>query len=77
MGKEDGGLAHHGVECLKGIDWDNTRGAVKENGQRQRKVHEGIGSLREKQQGENVLSNFDQLEAWKSLRLGYFDTDRK
>ena len=25
MGKEDGGLARHSVECTEGIDWENTR----------------------------------------------------
>ena len=23
MGKEDGGLARHSVECTEGIDWEN------------------------------------------------------
>ena len=25
MGKEDGGLARHSIECTKEIDWQNTR----------------------------------------------------
>ena len=25
MGKEDGGLARHSVDCLSGVDWENTR----------------------------------------------------
>ena len=25
MGKEDGGLARHSVDCKEGIDWKNTR----------------------------------------------------
>jgi hypothetical protein len=42
MGKEDGGLARHSVDCKKEIDWENTRILGVENRLRQRKVREGI-----------------------------------
>ena len=42
MGKEDGGLASHSVECAEGIDCENTRILKSEHRVRQRKVMEGI-----------------------------------
>ena len=44
IGKEDGGLARHSVECLSGIDWEKTIVVMNEYGLRQRKVKEGIVS---------------------------------
>ena len=38
MGKEDGGLAGHSVDCLSAIDWENTRVVANDSGLRQRKV---------------------------------------
>ena len=46
MGKQDGGLAKHNVECRRGIDWENTPVPGVENRLRQRKVRKGIESLR-------------------------------
>ena len=46
MGKEDGGLAKHSTDCNKEIHWENTRVLGIENRLRQRKVREGIESLR-------------------------------
>jgi len=40
MGKEDGGLARHTVECQSGVDWGNAEIVVRERGLKQRKVLE-------------------------------------
>ena len=46
MGKEDGVLARHSVECTGNIDWEGAKIVGRETGLRQRKVREGIESLR-------------------------------
>ena len=51
MGKENGGLARHSVDCLSRVDWENTRDVAHESGLRQRKVKEGIESLKEIHRG--------------------------
>ena len=38
MGKENGGLARHNVDCESEIDWEKARVKTTENGLRQRKV---------------------------------------
>ena len=40
MGKEDGGLARHTVECQSGVDWGNAEIVARERGLEQRKVIE-------------------------------------
>ena len=75
MGKEDGGLARHSVDCLSGVDWENTRVVAKENGLRQRKVKEGIESLREIHRGTKVLNSFESLTIWRPILDRYFDNE--
>ena len=57
MGKEDGGLARHSIECTRGIDWENARIIGAENRLRQRKVREGIESLRTIHNRKTVLNH--------------------
>ena len=61
MGKEDGGLARHSVECTEGIDWENTRVLKSEHRVRQRKVIEGIESLSVRNRKNEVLNSFESL----------------
>ena len=42
IGKEDGGLARHSIECTEETDWENTQILRNEYSLRQRKVTEGI-----------------------------------
>ena len=72
MGKEDGGLARHSVDCESGIDWEKARVITTENGLKQRKVREGIESLREQYNGYTILNNFEQLVMWRPLLNKYF-----
>ncbi|PFX27479.1 putative serine/threonine-protein kinase pats1 [Stylophora pistillata] len=46
MVKEDGGLARQTVECQSGVDWGNAEIVATERGIKQRKILEGIESLR-------------------------------
>ena len=77
FGKEDGGLARHSVECLSGIDWEKTRVVMNEYGLRQRKVKEGIESLRETHSGTKVLNSFESLMTWRPILDRYFDDESK
>ncbi len=75
MGKEDGGLARHSVDCEKGIDWENARVLGVENRLRQRKVKEGIESLRAMHSRKKVLNSFEPLITWRPVLDKYFDKD--
>ena len=75
MGKEDGGLARHTIECQRSIDWTNAKIVATERGLRQRKVLEGIESLRQKHRGMKVLNSFDHVETWKSILNCFFDRE--
>jgi len=50
MTKADGGLARHTVECQCSVQRGNTEIVERERGSKQRKVLEGIDSLRQKHQ---------------------------
>ncbi len=76
MGKEDGGLARHSVNCLSEVDWKNTSIVSKECSLRQRKVKEGIESLREIHRGTNVLNSFESLTVWRPILNKYFDSEK-
>ena len=75
MGKEDEGLARHSVECTRGIDWENACILEVENRLRQRKVREGIESLRTMHSRKKVLNSFESLMPWRPLLDKYFDSD--
>ena len=77
MGKEDGGLARHSVDCLSGVDWESTRVVANESDLRQRKVKEGIESLREIHYGTKVLNSFESLMVWRPILDRYFDNEKK
>ena len=46
-----------------------------DRGLRQRKVLEGIESLRQKHRGMKVLNSFDHVETWKSILNSFFDRE--
>ena len=55
MNTGDGGLAKHSVECQEGIDWDAAKITGRESGTMQRKMLEGVESLKEKYRGRTPL----------------------
>ena len=80
IGKEDGGLARHSVECTKGIDWENTRVLKSEHRVEQRKVIEGIESLSVRNRKKEVLNSFESLITsltWRPLLNTYFIKENK
>ena len=72
MGKEDGGLARHTMECQSGVDWGNADLEIvaRERGLKQRKVLEGIESLRQRS------NNFDHVDTWKPILNSFFDREK-
>ena len=70
MGKEDGVLARHSVECTGNIDWEGAKIVGRETGLRQRKVREGIESLRNDTM-EWDFSTIKQLKVWKPILNDY------
>ena len=58
MGKEDGGLVRHSVDCESEIDWDAAKIVACEYELWQR---EGIESIWGKKDGKTVLNNLEQL----------------
>ena len=66
MNTGDGGLARHAVACESGINWDEAKIVGREQRWRQRKLLEGIESLRQKDRGVTPLNSYNQLEQWQS-----------
>ena len=73
MNSGDGGLAKHGVECPNGIDWDSAKITGRENGTMQRKMLEGVESLKEKYRGRMPLNSFNQMEHWQSTIYSFLE----
>ena len=67
MNERDGGLAKHAAECQHGIDWENSKIVAKEENWTQRKMLEGIETLRLKSQGTIPLNQYNQMEQWKGV----------
>ena len=76
MGKEDGGLARHTTECQSDVDWGNAEIVARERGLKQRKILEGIESVRQRNYGMRVLNNFDHVDPWKPILNSFFDRER-
>ena len=72
MGKDDGGLARHNTECPSKVDWERSEIVGKEGDRRQRKVLEGIESLRSQYGNKKVLNNHEQLYPWRGLLYEFF-----
>ena len=76
MGRDDGGIARHNVDCAAGIDWENSRVVGIEADTRKRKVLEGIESLKSQHSKKSVLNNHEQLHAWRGLMNEFFDGEQ-
>ena len=66
MNAGDGGLAKHSVECPEGIDWNAAKITGRESGTMQRKMLEGVESLKDKYRGRMPLNSYNQMEHWQS-----------
>ena len=75
MNDRDGGLAKHAVSCDQDIDWENARIVGKEGSWTQRKLLEGIETLRQKDRGIAPLNQYNQMDQWKGVLHSLFKTD--
>ena len=75
MEEEDGGLARHNSRCGNNIEWENAAIDASINGYHQRKVLEGIESIRMQYRGITVLNNHEQLETWHPVLYEVFEND--
>ena len=66
MNAGDGGLARYSVECTAGINWEAARITGRESGTVQRKMLEGVESLKDKYKGRMPLNSYNQMEHWQS-----------
>ena len=66
MNTGDGGLARHAVTCERGINWEGAKIVGRERRWVQRKLLEGVESLRQRDHGVIPLNNYNQLEHWQS-----------
>ena len=77
MNERDGGLAKHAVSCPQGIDWERARIVGKEENWTQRKLLEGIETLRRKNEGINPLNQYNQMEQWRGVLNSLFNNDAR
>ena len=73
MNAGDGGLAKHSVECPNGINWEAAKITGREGGTMQRKMLEGVESLKEKYRGRIPLNSYNQLEHWQSTIYSFLE----
>ena len=77
MNESDGGLAKHATTCHHGIDWEKARIVAKEENWTQRKLLEGIETLRLKNMGMTPLNQYNQMEQWQGVLHSLFKYDVK
>ena len=75
MNDRDGGLAKHAASCQQGIDWEQARIVGKEESWSQRKLLEGIETLRLRNQGVIPLNQYNQMDQWRGLLNSLFNND--
>ena len=74
MNTGDGGLAKHNSTCGQSIDWDNAKIVGREMKTTQRKLLEGVMTLKEKGKGRVPLNAYNQLEPWQPVIFQYMGT---
>ena len=67
MNERDRGLAKHAASRQQGIDWENAKTVAKEENWTQRKLLEGIETLRLKDKGIIPLNQYSQMDQWKGV----------
>ena len=77
MNDRDGGLAKHATSCENDIGWEQSKIIGREQNWTQRKLLEGIETLRQKNQGKTPLNQFNQMDQWKGVLHELFKNDVK
>ena len=75
MNDRDGGLARHATACQHGVDWEQARIINKEQNWTQRKLLEGIETLRQKNNGKIPLNQYNQMDQWSGILHSLFKND--
>ena len=65
MNDGDGGLARHSTECSHGINWEQSKIVGKERNTTQRKMLEGVETIKQKYKGRTSLNSYNQMEQWQ------------
>ena len=65
MNERDGGLAKHSTECNQEINWAESKIVGKEEGRLQRKMLEGVETLKQKGMGRTPLNICNQMDQWQ------------
>ena len=77
MNDRDGGLAKHASSCSQEVDWEHAKIIGKAENWTQRKLLEGIETLRQKNEGKIALNQFNQMEQWQGVLSTLFNYDVK
>ena len=77
MNDRDGGLAKHATLSPREIDWERAKIVGKEQNWTQRKLLEGIETLRQKNEGKTPLNQYNQLDQWRGVLNSLFNSDVK
>ena len=72
MNEGCGGLARHSTECASEINWEQAKIITTECNWTQRKIREGIETLRKVHQGQKTLNTSTYLDPWKSTLGNFF-----
>ena len=75
MNDRDGGLAKHATICQHEINWEESKIINKEENWTQRKMLEGIETLRQKSKGKVPLNQYNQMDQWCGLLHSLFKND--
>jgi len=69
----DGGLAKHSTECSRGINWEEAKIVGRESGQIQRKMLEGVETMKQKARGKKPLNTCNQMDQWQTTVYSFLD----
>jgi len=74
MNENDGGLARHSSECTQGINWAEARIVGREEGTIQRKMLEGVETMKQKARGKKPLNTCNQMDQWQTTIYSFLET---
>ena len=77
MNERDGGLAKHATSCPQEVDWERAKIVGKEESWTQRKMLEGIETLRQRNDGKIPLNQYNQMDQWRGVLNSLFNNDVK
>ena len=70
-------MAKHAASCQHEVDWEQSRIVGKEENWTQRKLLEGIETLRQKNEGKIPLNQYNQMDQWRGTLHAFFSNDSR